>query len=317
MGPSKDIVLLEEFDREGLGWLADETSRLSSAVSLFGESDDNGILLRSMVSGQFTCWMQCVQAARLGPYCPGVDAKRDGDDYILNGFGEYTGIWPKPDYVLALASLRWDERSDSNMAAFLIPRGLRGMTTYTPRRLSPGGFHQIGFQQVRVPSLNLLNSQLDRNEVGNALTLAFPIPLPPPRLDQHVAELLECSLNTTIQGTVIYHDKIRQQLLMEAYINSRLQRLFRIRDTWMHANRNGISYHRAQTRLMEQQMAWRLSEITRSVLGPYALLDKMDIWALNSGNQEVQQRKLLSLAEQADDITEYKEVISQALGLGE
>ena len=130
--------------------------------------------------------------------------------------------------------------------------------------------------------------------------------------DQPLDDLLDYARTTTVQGVSIAAEPVRQQLLMEAYINRGIQRLFRMRDTWMRSTGTALTYHAAQTRLWEQRSALRLSEITREVMGVYALLDHRDPRAPNNGNFELQQR--LALTNSSASGSDSK-IIARALGL--
>ena len=317
---SHEVVLLEEMDRRGLRWLVNETADLLNAVSQWGSPEQKRNLRYAIASGQVICWRPDFQPEELlDPRSLGVDARRDGDDYILNGRGQYVGLGPIPDYVWTLAlHHRDDAPPDEEIITFLIPWDLQGMSFHTPRRLVPGEVHQIDFQEVRVPPQCLLGGEVDGWSLTHSAMIAQPAAVLPPSQDQEVADLLEYAQNTSVQGTPISQGPTRQQLLMEAYINSRLCRLFRIRDAWMHATGQTITYHTAQTNLWGQRTALRLSEIARQVMGPYALLDQQDVHAPKPGNYELQQRKSLALnggAGEVDEVEGTRGVIAHALGL--
>ena len=316
---SHEVVLLEEMDRRGLRWLVNETANLLSAVSQWGALDQKRNLQHAIASGQVICWRPDFQPDEpLDPRNLGVDAQRDGDDYILNGRGQYVGLGPIPDYVWTLAlHHRDDAPPDDEIITFLIPWDLQGMSFHTPRRLVPGEVHQTDFQEVRVPPPCLLGGEVDGWLLEHSAMMAQPDPVLPPSQDQEVADLLEYAHNTSVQGKPISQGPTRQQLLMEAYINSRLYRLFRIRDAWMHATGQRITYHTAQTNLWGQRTTLRLSEIARQVMGPYALLDQQDVRAPKPGNYELQQRKSLALYGGAGEVEGTRGVIAHALGLAE
>ena len=83
----------------------------------------------------------------------------------------------------------------------------------------------------------------------------------------------------------------------------------------MRSSGRTITYHAAQTRLWERSSSLRLSEISREVMGIYALLDREDSRAPANGRFEFQQRQ--SLAELAPTSTAGgdREVIARALEL--
>ena len=104
---------------------------------------------------------------------------------------------------------------------------------------------------------------------------------------------------------------------MEAYIESKINRLFRMRDSWMRSTGQSLDYHAAQTALRETRAALRLSEITRYVMGAYSLLDRRDPRAPSAGSLELQQRMSLVRQSQDSSVEGYVAAIAQHLGLGQ
>jgi hypothetical protein len=153
---------------------------------------------------------------------------------------------------------------------------------------------------------------VDQAKEGWFLTQSAFLTPPLPVRDRPLDDLLDYARTTTVQGVSIAAEPVRQQLLMEAYINSGIQRLFRMRDAWMRSTGAALTYHAAQTRLSEQRSALRLSEITREVMGVYALLDHRDARAPKNGSFALQQR--LALADGRSAGSDSK-MIADALGL--
>ena len=109
---------------------------------------------------------------------------------------------------------------------------------------------------------------------------------------------------------------VLQQLLMEAHIESRINQLFRMRDAWMRSTGQDMTYQAAQTALLESRAARRLSEISRDVMGAYALLDRRDPRAPSAGTLELQQRMSLVHQSQDSGVEGYAAAIAQHLGMG-
>ena len=139
-----------------------------------------------------------------------------------------------------------------------------------------------------------------------------------PRLQEpEVEALLQFAKENCWEGVALLDHPVLQQLLMEAYIESRINRLFRMRDSWMRSTGQSLDYHAAQTALLETRAALRLSEITRNVMGPYSLLDRRDPRAPSAGSLELQQRMSLVRQSQDTGVEGYVADIAQRLGLGQ
>ena len=86
---------------------------------------------------------------------------------------------------------------------------------------------------------------------------------------------------------------MRQQLLVEAYIASRVMRLLRMRGAWLRESGQGEGFEEAEAKLWEERAMERLSEAAQESIGIYALLDADDPAAAAGGRfQRLQLREL-------------------------
>ena len=96
-------------------------------------------------------------------------ARRDGDDYVLNGSKTFITNAPYADYFLVYAR----NTDDGSIQAFIVERDFKGVDTSKPfdkmgMKSSPTG--QVYLDDVRVPSENLLGGgQKDRDHVRKSL----------------------------------------------------------------------------------------------------------------------------------------------------
>jgi len=173
------ITVDEEFGGANLGYLAhviamEEISRASASVGLsygahsnlcvnqlcrWGSAEQKQRLLPDLVSGA------ALGALAMSETGAGSDvmsmrtvAKRDGDDYILNGSKMWITNAPRADVVIVYAKTDVDGGSDG-LSAFLLERGMAGFST--PQKLDKLGMRgsdtsEILLQDCRVPAANLL-----------------------------------------------------------------------------------------------------------------------------------------------------------------
>jgi alkylation response protein AidB-like acyl-CoA dehydrogenase len=246
----------------------------------------------------------------------GIQAFPDGDDYILDGQEHFVGQALWPDHLWTLALTNPEALPDEATATFLVPAGLEGIRIQTPRLLLPGEAHRVTFDQVRVPRTCLLGNDREGWPLMNATLLAEPVTERASSEEQEVADLLQYAKETTREGVSLSEEPTLQQLLLEAYINSRISRLFHMRNTWLGATGQPLTYHAAQTALWEKRTALRLSEIVREVVGIYALLDHQDPRAPTQGEFELQQRRSLAQQNPSGTVEVYAGVMAKRLGLG-
>ena len=309
LDPANALVLFEELDARGLGWLTEEAAGVLQAMGRRNNQGDRESPATAIANGRVGCWRSQIHSLDdLDPGDWGIQITRDADDCILDGEGIFQGQDPAPGYLWTLAVHDPGGHPEQAFSAFLIPPNLDGISIHPVRRMSPYQVHRICFDQVRVPPHCLV----DQAKEGWFLTQSAFLTPPLPVRDRPLDDLLDYARTTTVQGVSIAAEPVRQQLLMEAYINRGIQRLFRMRDAWMRSTGAALTYHAAQTRLSEQRSALRLSEITREVMGVYALLDHRDARAPKNGSFALQQR--LALADGRSAGSDSK-MIADALGL--
>ena len=306
-------VLIEELETRGLGWLLEETAGILRAIGRCDDQDGRENLAASIAGGRIGCWRSQMDSLDdLDPSVWGIQVTRDADDWILDGEGIFLGRDPAPGFLWTLAVHNSEDHPEHAFSAFLLPPNLDGISIHAVRLMSPDRAHRICFDQVRVPPHCLVGQEIDGWGLARSAFLTPPVTVQPPVQDKPLDDLLDYARNTKVQGVSIAAEPVRQQLLMEAYINSGIQRLFRMRDNWMRASGVALTYQAAQTRLLERRSALRLSEITREVLGVYALLDHRDCRAPNNGIFELQQRMALTSNRAAESDAK---MIAQELGL--
>ena len=309
LDPANALVLFEELDARGLGWLTEEAAGVLQAMGRRNNQGDRESPATAIANGRVGCWRSQIHSLDdLDPGDWGIQITRDADDCILDGEGIFQGRDPAPGYLWTLAVHDPGGHPEQAFSAFLIPPNLDGISIHPVRRMSPYQVHRICFDQVRVPPHCLV----DQAKEGWFLTQSAFLTPPLPVRDRPLDDLLDYARTTTVQGVSIAAEPVRQQLLMEAYINRGIQRLFRMRDAWMQSTGAALTYHAAQTRLSEQRSALRLSEITREVMGVYDLLDHRDARAPKNGSFALQQR--LALADGRSAGSDSK-MIADALGL--
>ena len=309
------VVLMQELERHGLLWLARETSGLLRMIRDFGTADQHGTFLSAIALGKLVCWTPAQSSdGAVDPSKAQVQAMRDGDDYILDGMDQFLGLGANPDYLWVQA-VSGPEGPSPTVSVFLVPANSEGVSVFTTRRLTSRHQHRVSFDHVRVPSNCLLGNEGDGWVLSSLLRSPEMEPLPPLENDRRVIQLLEYASRTAHEGESLSSEPTRQQLLMEAWIDSRLASLFRTRDAWMKDTGQELTYHVAQTRQWERRSSQRLAEISRAVAGMYALLDSDDPRAPSQGGFEYLQRLAVADDPPESAVAGDVAIIANALGL--
>ena len=314
-----ELVIQEELARRGLGWtLEDPSISLMRALRDRLTEAQAQEFLPSLNSGGLRVWHTPVEGlADLDPSNIGVKATYNADEYILDGEVLFSGQSGKPDLLWTLAVTDAAAPRDRSTSTFLVPAGLKGVSIREDRRLAQVERHLVGFHRVRVPRYCLVGQEGDGWDLATTSLMSPPrstsLPMPDPELEG----LIRYARETTYEGAPLSQESVRQLLLMDAYINSRVTRLFRMRNAWMRAAGQDVTYQEAQAALWEQKASGRLAAITQDVVGMYALLDQSDPRTPPQGGLDVQQRRSIAQRNASGSADWYRRLIALSLGMGD
>jgi len=176
------ITVEEELGGSGLGYLAhvvamEEISRASASIGLsygahsnlcvnqlrrWGSEEQKSKYLPALVSGQHLGALAMSEAGA-GSDVMGMraTARRDGDDYVLNGSKMWITNAPQADVMIVYAVTDPDAGS-RKLSAFIVERGTAGLST--PQKLDKLGMRgsdtsEVLLEDCRVPAANLMASE--------------------------------------------------------------------------------------------------------------------------------------------------------------
>ena len=314
--PAHEVVVHEELERRDLAWIVGSGSRpLLLALEGWGTEPQKRRYLREIAQGRAVVSQLLIEpGAEWDPDSLGTEAARDGGGFVLNGEAIFVGGAFAPDYLWTLAVTDADGGPRLSAGMFLIPAQLRGIRVDTHTLLAQEVNWRVTFDNVRAPAGCLLGGQREGWLVAGATMLADQETERAPGRGRVVADLLQHARNSERNETPLSQDPALQQVLVEAFIDSEIERLLHMRNLWMLSTEQELTYHRAQHALWAKQSDKRLSEIIREVLGVYALLSGDDPRAPFGGEFELQQRR--SLAGQNPGGGPEVQAAAMARGLG-
>jgi alkylation response protein AidB-like acyl-CoA dehydrogenase len=320
LNPDENVVLLEELNKRGmLLFLEDATLALRTALLSWGSPAQRDRLVRPLAAGRVVMWRQRSVGRRpLDPDAVGVTAVPDADGYILNGKADFSGSGPSPSWLWTLALVESDGPDQPAAASFLVPPTLDGIEITTPRTMADdlgaddsGG--SVVFNRVWVPRSDMLGDDggvVMQSTVPRATGADLPT-----TVETETDALLDYARSTESNGVPLSAEPVRQQLLVEAYIASRVMRLLRMRAGWLGESRQGEGHEDAEAALWEERASQRLSKVVQQVVGVYAQLDESDPRAAASGRFERLQRGELAARAAGVGGGSTEELIATALGL--
>ena len=310
LSPDENVVLLEELNRRSaLFFLEDAAQALRAALLDCGSDAQRDRLVRPLAAGEVTVWKQrSVGGQPLDPDAIDVTAIPDADGYILSGQATFSGSGPSPSLLWTLALVDSDSPGPPAAASFLVPPTLDGVKIATPRNLADDALRRVSFHRVWVPRSDQLGD--DGAVVMRAVVSRAPGADLPTTLEAETDALLDYA-----RGAPVSAGPIGQQLLVEAYISSRVMRLLRMRAGWLDESGQGDGHEGAVAARWEGRASLRLSEVVQQVVGVYAQLDESDPRAVAGGRFERLQRAELAGRSDGVGSGSTEALIAASLGL--
>ncbi|MBF9033876.1 acyl-CoA dehydrogenase [Rhodobacterales bacterium HKCCE2091] len=135
----------------------------SEALVADGTADQKARYLPELASGRATgCFALTEPDAGSEATAVATTARRDGDDYVLDGRKCYITNAPIADLFTVIARTDPDTPGARGLSAFIVERGMAGLSTSAPYRMmgqagSPVG--EVILENCRVPAANLVGGK--------------------------------------------------------------------------------------------------------------------------------------------------------------
>ena len=270
-----ETIIAEELAARGLAnALNTNIAALRRVIHAYGSLDQADRFIPLLATGNTEVWtLRAASPHDLDPINLIIAASRDGDDYILEGHGHFVGHGERPGLIWAWAVT--EGASGDVHLAFLVPGDVEGVLIAGPIESIGHPVRRVDFRQVRVPIYSALGADgtgweialhaLDsRTQSGTLTSIA--------QLDN----LISYAVDTDRNGAPLLLEPVRQLVLMDAFIESRVAQLMHRRNAWMRSAGRELTYHAAQADLIENRARAAVRTATDQVAGPYALLDTND-----------------------------------------
>ncbi|MEP6867441.1 MAG: acyl-CoA dehydrogenase family protein [Novosphingobium sp.] len=161
------VILNEELGRTGFGGLTASISVHTDMTALHlvraGNAEQRQRLLPDILTGKRICGLG-VTEPRGGSDLTRIatTARRDGDDYVLNGAKLFITNASFADIFFVIAKTDQAVKGGSGFSLFIIERGMPGFSN--GQRFEKTGWHssdtgELRFDNVRVPAANLIGEE--------------------------------------------------------------------------------------------------------------------------------------------------------------
>ncbi len=321
------IIIEEEMERSGLTVppYYDSGGRLGGAsILVWGSEKQKSHFLPPIFRGEVRTW-QLLSEPGAGSDLAGVETRaiRDGDEYVINGQKTFVGSNHGAEQSWMICVTDPDGERHNNLAWFIVPMDLPGISVVPLNLLTTGGEGGAGtgekntifFENVRVPAFNLIGGEnngwkvatthleLEHGGGGNI------------RRNTLLEKLFAYCKETPRDGQPLSKDPDVRQRLVEIHMESEVSRLFGLRNYWLANTGRPRAYEGPQLSYQRKMSNLRISEKILDILGPVALTND-DTWGLLGGAVELHQRGAIVGLHPGGTADVQKVIMSRRIGIG-
>ena len=297
-------------------------------ILAFGTEEQKKRFLPPMIRGEVYTYESFTEPEAgtdlAGQQTNALRAVREKEWFIINGQKMFSsGHYPPPDQFLLLTRSDLEAPKHENLAMFVCPADLPGISITPLDLFIPFATNQIFFEDVRLHESFLIGGDHDGWKMANAALAAehgagrgskkegrrdkrnacIPRNIVADRL------FAQCKNNPNIARRLRENPHLLDTLV-DIYIGAQIERLFRIRS---HGGKAG-PYGGPQEFLYSKVFTAKLAAGTQEILGPYALVDNTE-WCLDEGIIERGQRQAIAAAPGGTPES-LKIIIARALDIG-
>lgn len=320
------IVIAEEVDRYDLRLppYYDSGGTLGGAsILVWGTDEQKRRMLPPIFRGEVVTW-QLLTGPEAGSDLAGTttDARRDGDEYVLNGEKVFVGGSHGADYLWTIARTDATGERHRNLSWFLIPADLPGIQ-YRRMELLGDGNEGIGsgykntiyFDNVRVPASQLVGGENNGWAVAQThleLEHGAGGRIGSNRLFRMTREWAR---QLRREGRPLIEHADVQERLVDVFVQTEVTRLLNLRNYWMNQAHQRMSYEGPQASYYGKMAGLEVSQAMMDIIGPYALTTD-DEWDVSRGLVEPYLKSAIVALHPGGTADIQKVIIARRIGVG-
>jgi hypothetical protein len=342
MDVSHMVVLKKEFERARVAHPPHYDSAVSlgaPAILATGTEEQKKRFLPPVLAGEVHTWQLFTEPEagtdEANQQTNALRHERDKEYFVINGQKMFVGCWRgKPDYFLLLTRSDLQAPRHQNLAMFMCPTNLPGITitkldlycadyVHSIQNIisdnAPGQKNQVFFDDVKVHQDYLIGGDHDGWKVAEATLLVEhgtsgprDVRVPPENY-MLPAFIEECSNNPDIAAR-IKENPLLLDNIAAYYISNQIARLWQVRNFWQQTNMVRAPGRGPQLTLYQKYFGPAAAVNISRVLGPYALIQD-DERAPFAGAYEVLVRGSSLLAPSGTPEAQ-KIIMGRSLGIG-
>jgi alkylation response protein AidB-like acyl-CoA dehydrogenase len=216
-----------------------------------------------------------------------TEARREGDDYIVNGQKVWTSFGWVADWCELVVRTDPTVPKHKGLTVLLVDMKSRGIEVRPLRQITgESEFNELFFRDVRVPAENVLGQvndgwnvaistlMFERGSYGARLHLLFK---------RNIDRLIELSSRFQKNGQSAAKDPLTRQKLAQCYAEIEIMRLNQLR-AFSRITATGVPGPEGSIqKIFWSELNQRLQQIAQELFGPYGQLTSGDIRAVDQG----------------------------------
>lgn len=323
------MALEEELDRYNMPLppYYDTGGKLGGvAILVWGTEEQKAHFLPMILRGEIRTW-QLLTEPESGSDLASVrtTAIRDGDEYVVNGTKIFVGSSHGAEYSWMIVVTDPDAPRHENLGWLMMPMDLPGITVEQMDLLFVGGErgaasgikNTVYFDNVRVPAFNLVGGEGNGWKVaGTHLEIEHGLLRSAVRDDPLTERVFDYARNAKRGGRPLLEDQDVRDRLVDFYIDAEVTRLLHFRNYAWRGQGRQLTYEGAQAYLYQKRGQLSKARAVLDVMGPQALVEAPDVWAVAGGHVEVHQRGSIVDQHPGGTAEIQRVIIARRLGIG-
>lgn len=320
------IVIAEEVDRYDLRLppYYDSGGTLGGAsILVWGSEEQKRRMLPPIFRGEVVTW-QLLTGPEAGSDLAGTttDARRDGDEYVLNGEKVFVGGSHDADFLWTIACTDPTGKRHQNLSWFLIPADLPGIQ-YRRMELLGDGNEGIGsgykntiyFDNVRVSASQLVGGENNGWQVASThleLEHGAGGRIGSNRLFRMTREWAR---ELKREGRPLIEHPDVQERLVDVFVQTEVTRLLNLRNYWMNQAHHRMSYEGPQASYFGKMAGLEVSQAMMDIIGPYALTTDPN-WDVSGSQVEAYLKSAIVALHPGGTADIQKVIMARRIGVG-
>jgi len=315
------VVLYQELEKVHLSGLAGLGSRTAVYGMLaLGTDEQKNYWVPKFMKGEADSWQLLTEPHGGSDLASAkTTAILDGDDYVVNGSKIFVGEDFVPEFGTAIVMSDPTGARHQNLSYLVVPLRSPGITIQPLHLLNgiyPSGHkNMVFFDDVRIPAFNRIgghnqgwqvagiNMEMEHGGSGSIGE------------DQNLGRLVAALKELEWNGRPLIEDPDTREILGELIVERETQRLFGLRNYWMHQSRQRMEHEGPQLSYWGKAKAHSFVQKIHDLIGPYSVT-RDPKYMVVQGWLESLQRNVFVQVHAAGGLNIQATIYARRLGLG-